>query len=155
MSVGIKALCEICARDTRLTKLKINLKHVSERLVTEWKKWKGEIYLDLVVVDPSGWGYYLQSENTDNLPVTVIPSFDTFQANWKSAMVLSPTEYDWRSFDIHCEFDKDYLDLVVRVSSEQLDMWSIDESTVSHPVLELFRSMVSAMNDLLSYTLES
>lgn len=80
---------------------------------------------------------------------TILPSFKEFDKVWVSSFRPNPLYCDWTRFDIHNDWDIDYLVFVQQVMEEQIIIWSTDDLTSKHEVykqIEWFLEGISTLN---------
>lgn len=80
--------------------------------------------------------------------VTLIPTYESYNQMLVKAWLTNPLENDWRTYDRHNAFHKNYLDSTMETINEQLLLWSTDEK---HVIVIAMRNLLNKLRDLQQY----
>lgn len=149
--------CPLCLVDSRLKDIKDMLTNKQKKAYSVWiASEKGLVFRH--VLDEPVWTRVLFNQGKP----TTLPTFDSYSDLWNTALIPNPFLFDWNTFDVHDEFDHDFLKVVCDTLDEQLPLWCpgafsgeeaiSDEATSEHPVFDAVCTFSFELDRLLSYT---
>lgn len=140
-------VCFVCHSDGFLRALKLEAHLIQQATKLKWRECmhvniKSHLYSSALVEG------YLIGEQGD---ATVLPVYSSYTELWSKAMVMNPFDADLMVLEIHADWDIQYLNKVLSVFDEQIEMWVVDKETHKHEVFHHFLDFSNCLRRLYEY----
>lgn len=141
-------VCQVCRFNRTLKVLKEAIAELQSELRVEWKGAR-IVQLDEHIIEEGNFDWFIL--NRRGTP-TVIPSYNGYSSLWEKAIIVNPLEVDWILFDVHDQWDIEYLHSIVPILNDQRDLWENDSDTTEASIMKMFAKFIRSLTRLMVFS---
>jgi len=83
--------------------------------------------------------------------MTVIPPFFVYEETWRRSGTQSPFQVNWLNFKEDC--DLGYLEVIIKVMDEQIEMWGMNYISSFHEVFVYFNGYIESLKHFYCFVI--
>ncbi|WBC28355.1 hypothetical protein PBPMD00_14 [Pinkberry virus LS07-2018-MD00] len=130
--------CAVCQNNIMLVQFLKQLDNLKNDIAKLWHKASEQSVCVEGIDKDLYWERTLKDEDLD---MTLVPTFNTYDRHWKRTLNHNPFRFDWTSLDCCQPWDRDYVGVVSDALDEQIASWKAPTPFGKMPNLPLLDAL--------------